>query len=265
MELTIRRLDGYREYAACEQLQFAVWKTAAVPHDLLVTFARNGGIVLGAFNGAQLIGTVFGFLGTTATGRLKLNSHRAAVLAEFRNSGIGEQLKWTQRAVALADGLDVISWTFDPLLGRNARLNLHKLGGTARRMIENAYGAYPIVNGVALPSDRLVVEWELTSPRVMQRAAGVRAALDWLHEPELQTSAAVDSAVQRLRLPIPADLDQLTAQDFAAAYDWRMRSRPLLAAACAAGWIVSDSARSDGGAWLLLERQVHGLEPQRAP
>jgi chorismate synthase len=258
MELTIRRLDGYQEYAACEQLQFAVWQTAAIPHDLLVTFARNGGIVLGAFSGTQLIGTVFGFLGWTATGRLKLNSHRAAVLPAYRNSGIGEQLKWAQRAAALADGLDLISWTFDPLLGRNARLNLHKLGGVARRLIENAYGAYPIVNGVALPSDRLVVEWELPSARVQQRAAGIRQPADWLNAPELADAAVPAAAVSRLRLAIPDDLDQLMSRDFAAAYTWRLQARAALQPALAAGWQVTDSARTADGAWLLLERETAG-------
>ena len=252
--ITIRRFVGYEEYAACEQLQFAVWQTAAVPHDLLATFDRNGGLVLGAFAGQTLIGTVFGFPGLRADGRPKLNSHRAAVLPDYRNSGIGEQLKWAQREHMLATGIELITWTFDPLLGRNARLNLHKLGGVARRLVQNAYGAYPVVNGVALPSDRLVIEWELTAPRVLQRLAGVRPAADWTDVPDYTAEAAAAATVTRLRLPIPADLDRLMHEDFPAAYAWRMRARAALESAFAAGWTVTDSARTADGAWLLLER-----------
>lgn len=254
MTATIRRLDGYAEYAACERLQWAVWQTAAVPHDLLVTFARNGGLVLGAFDGDALIGTVFGFLGMTADGRLKLNSHRAAVLPAYRNSGIGERLKWAQRAEMLADGIELISWTFDPLLGRNARLNLYKLGGIARRMILNAYGAYPTVNGVALPSDRLVVEWQLASTRVAQRAAGMRAVPTAADAVEIGPAGELDSTAAHLRLAIPQDLDQLMQADFAAAYAWRLRARDGLTAAFAAGYTVTDALRTADGAWLWLER-----------
>ncbi len=101
MHIDIRPIETYAEYRACEQLQKLVWGDEfVVPLNVLTTVQRNGGLVLGAFIGQELVGFVFGFLARTADGRLKHASHMAAVRPDLRDSRIGERLKRAQREFA---------------------------------------------------------------------------------------------------------------------------------------------------------------------
>src|SRR3712207_6004334 len=132
MKIELRPVAHYHEYMACEALQREVWgEFGVVPHHMLLTVQKNGGLALGAFDlgapGGPLVGFVFGFLARDAAGP-KHASHMAAVSARYRDARIGERLKWGQREHVLAQGLERITWTFDPLISRNARLNIAKLG-----------------------------------------------------------------------------------------------------------------------------------------
>jgi len=103
-----------------------------------------------------------------------LHSHMTAVSAAHRDRGIGRQLKLFQRADALARGISLIEWTFDPLVTKNAYFNFMRLGAIARRYIPNAYGITTSPLHGTLPTDRLVAEWHLRSPRVLRVLAGKR-------------------------------------------------------------------------------------------
>jgi predicted GNAT superfamily acetyltransferase len=107
-------------------------------------------------------------------GEVHLHSHRVGVLPDYQNSGIGRMLKLAQRKDALARGIGTVQWSFDPMQQRNAHFNLMKLGGVARHYIPNLYGttSSPLHGG--LPTDRLLIEWELESPRVEQVLRGER-------------------------------------------------------------------------------------------
>ena len=98
-----------------------------------------------------------------------------AVLRAYRNQGVGRKLKLFQRQEALSRGIDLIEWTFDPLEIKNAYFNF-RLGAIARRFIPNMYGitTSPLHGG--LPTDRLVAEWRLRSPRVRRAVADKRPA-----------------------------------------------------------------------------------------
>ncbi len=244
MQITIRPVATYAEFRACEQLQQLVWGDEfAVPLNLLVTVQRNGGLVLGAFAGDELVGFVFGFLARTADGRLKHASHMAAVRPDLRDSRIGERLKRAQREFALAQDLELMTWTFDPLLARNAHLNIHKLGAIARTYLRNVYGPEPeLINGV-LPSDRFQVEWWLVhtpvarpDPDLAQAAPVINPALD---------TPPVLPAEPVARLLIPRDFAALQRDDPAAAQAWRYHFRASAEAAFAAGYVVVDFTRLD--------------------
>lgn len=142
---------------------------------LLVVTSHFAGQLLGAFDGGKLIGVALAFF-TASGSELRLHSHRAGVLQEYQNQGIGRMLKLAQRQDALDRGIKVIQWTFDPLQRRNAYFNLEKLGGIARRYIPNLYGitSSPLHGG--LPTDRLLIEWDLESPRVLQILRGKEPA-----------------------------------------------------------------------------------------
>jgi chorismate synthase len=259
MAIEIRPIESFDEYTACEQLQARVWSAdTAVPLNLLVTVQRNGGLVLGAFDGPALVGFVFGFLARGSDGRLKHASHMAAVLPDYRNAGLGEQLKWAQRERVLAQGLTLMTWTYDPALSRNARLNIRKLGGSVRTYYRNAYGPAPETADGPLPSDRFIVEWQLDDPQVQARLSGRLPALDWLHEPLINPTLSGGlqlPTTARARLRIPLLHDWLTVHEPATARTWRYQIRASAEAAFAAGYAVVDYARDDEAAYYLLEQR----------
>ena len=166
--IILRRCQGIEEFRACVALQKEVWNFSdaeLVPLRMFVVADKVGGQVMGAFDGATMIGFALSVPGTR-TGHVYLHSHMLAVRQEHRNGGLGRRLKLMQREDALARGIELIEWTFDPLEIKNAYLNIEKLGAIARRYNINQYGitSSPLQGG--LPSDRLIAEWWLKSKRV---------------------------------------------------------------------------------------------------
>jgi chorismate synthase len=194
--ITIHPLTTHDELLAVEQLQRDAWgvpEVDVVPLHMLITPPRHGGLLLGAFDGDRLAGFVFGFLGLTADGRLKHCSHMAGVHPDYRGHGVGYQLKLAQRQHVLAQGLDLITWTFDPLETRNAQLNFHKLGAVCHTYIRNLYGAMRAAINVGPPSDRFEVEWWIRSNRVAHR----------LQSPPASTSPSASPSAVPIRCDIP--------------------------------------------------------------
>jgi predicted GNAT superfamily acetyltransferase len=170
----VRSCHGIEEFQACLQVERAVWQSAdidVVPIPLFVVAAETGGQVLGAFEGDRLIGFTLAVAGWRAR-KPFLHSHMTAVLDGYRDRGIGRRLKLFQREDALARGIGLIEWTFDPLITKNAYINFMRLGAIARRYVPNAYGITTSPLHSALPTDRLVAEWHLRSARVRRVLAG---------------------------------------------------------------------------------------------
>jgi predicted GNAT superfamily acetyltransferase len=166
--IVLRRCQGLEEMRACVALQKEVWNftdAELVPLRMFVVADKVGGQVMGAFEGKEMVGFALSVPGTR-TGHVYLHSHMLAVRKDHRNGGLGRRLKLLQREDALARGIELIEWTFDPLEIKNAYLNIEKLGAIARRYNINQYGitSSPLQGG--LPSDRLIAEWWLKSKRV---------------------------------------------------------------------------------------------------
>ncbi len=166
--IVLRRCHGIEEFHACVALQKEVWNftdAELVPLRMFVVADKVGGQVMGAFDGSVMVGFALSVPGTR-TGLVYLHSHMLAVRKDYRNGGLGRRLKLLQREDALARGIELIEWTFDPLEIKNAYLNLERLGAIARRYNINQYGitSSPLQGG--LPSDRLIAEWWLRSKRV---------------------------------------------------------------------------------------------------
>ena len=166
--IELRRCHGIEDFRACVALQKEVWDftdAELVPLRMFVVADKVGGQVMGAFEGAALVGFALSVPGTRS-GHIYLHSHMLAVRKDHRNSGLGRRLKLMQRHDAVARGIELIEWTFDPLEIKNAYLNLEKLGAIVRRYNINQYGitSSPLQGG--LPSDRLIAEWWLKSKRV---------------------------------------------------------------------------------------------------
>lgn len=165
--IEVRACKGLAEFAACMRVERAVWGSAdidVVPMPVFVVAAETGGQVLGAFDGDRMIGFTLAIAGLRGR-KPFLHSHMTAVLSAYRNQGVGRRLKLLQREDALGRGIDLVEWSFDPLEVKNAHFNF-RLGAVARRYLPNLYGitTSPLHGG--LPTDRLIAEWRLRSPRV---------------------------------------------------------------------------------------------------
>jgi len=155
-------------------LEVKVWgfgERDTVPSKMYVVASKIGGQTLGAFVDGKMAGFVLAYPGIR-DGKPYLHSHMAAVLPELRDLGIGRSLKLAQREEALARGITLIEWTFDPLQAKNAYFNFCRLGVTARRYLLDVYGSTSSPLHAGLPTDRLVAEWDLDSPRVSQILRG---------------------------------------------------------------------------------------------
>ena len=166
--ILIRRCEGLEELRTCVALQKEIWNftdAELVPLRMFVVAEKVGGQVMGAFDDSDMVGFALSVPGTRS-GHVYLHSHMLAVRKDYRNGGLGRRLKLLQREDALARGIELIEWTFDPLEIKNSYLNIEKLGAIARRYNINQYGvtSSPLQGG--LPSDRLIAEWWLKSRRV---------------------------------------------------------------------------------------------------
>jgi len=225
----IRPVATIAEYDACEEIQRKAWgyqDIDVVPTNELLSVAKAGGLVLGAFAQAaaaaqgepqeRLIGFCFGLLGRDhATGRLYHFSRMVGVDPEARGRGIAQRLKHAQRDAVLAQGLDLMRWTFDPLQSLNASLNVARLGAEAVTYVRDMYGGATTSPLHALGTDRVIVEWRLRGPRLAP-------------DPRLPA------------LPIPQDLAALKRTDLPRAQRERLRVRAAFEAALAEGQVAVD-------------------------
>lgn len=171
-EITIRDCSSLDDFRQCVAVQKAVWgfeDADLVPLRLFVVAHKIEGQILGAFDPSERMAGFALAVPALKGSIVYLHSHMAGVLTEFQGQGIGRRLKLEQRRQALERGINLIEWTFDPLELKNAYFNLERLGAIARRYVENQYGtsSSPLHRG--LPTDRLVAEWWLDSPRVIAR------------------------------------------------------------------------------------------------
>lgn len=176
LSIEVRPLRTPDELDTVVDLQHRIWGYAdrdVEGRSVLTVATRFCGEALGAFHQGAIIGFSLSFV---TLERTSLHSHRVGVLPEFQRAGIGRTLKLAQRHSALERGFRSIHWTFDPIQAANAHFNLRKLGGIVRTYLPNLYGitSSPLHGG--LPTDRLLVEWELSSPHVVAALAGMRSA-----------------------------------------------------------------------------------------
>ena len=178
--LEIRPLRGLREFEATLALQQRIWgfsEADSVAPRLFGVFERTGGACLGAFLDGALVGYTLAFAAFKPDRRPYWHSHMAGVEPAAQNQGIGRLLKLRQREEALAAGLDLIEWTFDPLQARNAYFNIAKLGTAVEGYLPDFYGITSSELHGSLPTDRLVAAWHLRATAVTARLAGKRPAV----------------------------------------------------------------------------------------
>jgi predicted GNAT superfamily acetyltransferase len=274
-EWTIRLLETPEEMTALEALQRIVWTAPdieIVPKDLMLAVVHNGGLAIGAFVVEDMVGAVFGFPGfyTTPDGpRLKHHSHLLAVHPDWNSKGIGFALKRAQWQLIRRQGLDRITWTYDPLLSRNAHLNITRLGAVCNTYLPSAYGSMLDGLNAGLSSDRFQVDWWIDTERVRRRldrrsrmsltpdhyrladAAILEAHLDrdsLAHPPEVVLPLTGTLAL----VEIPSDFLTLKASDLSLARAWRSYSREVFETAFASGYLVTDFVHGNGRSFYVL-------------
>jgi predicted GNAT superfamily acetyltransferase len=277
-EWIIRLLETPEEMTAVEALQGLVWPGPdldIVPRDMLLAAVHNGGLALGAWVGDELVGVVFGFPGFYPTPdgpRLKHHSHLLAVHPDWRGKGVGFALKRAQWQMIRKQGLDRITWTYDPLLSRNAHLNIARLGAVCNTYLRSEYGEMRDSLNIGLPSDRFQVDWWLNTKRVERRLSRrSRPALTLDHyrsatatllaaradrgpapRPPEETPALTGAL---LLVEIPSDFPALKAGDLSLARDWRFYGREVFEDAFDAGYFVTDFIHAQGRSFYVL---THG-------
>jgi predicted GNAT superfamily acetyltransferase len=263
-EYSIRLLESPEDMTAVEEIQRVVWtgsETEVVPTHMLITAIHNGGIVLGAFVEDKMVGFVFGFPGLEILPdgpHPKHCSHMMGIHPDWRNSGLGFALKRAQWQMVRRQGLNQITWTYDPLLSRNAYLNLAKLGAVCNFYRRSEYGDMRDGLNAGLPTDRFQVDWWINTNRVerrlSKRARGT-LSLEQFTKADLQPLYALQTRTDGLLRPpehfsplsgslllaeIPSNFMALKEADFALARDWRFFTREVFETAFAEGYLATD-------------------------
>lgn len=212
-EIDIRPLDTLDAILAGAQLFDEVWvgDRATMPANILRALEHSGNYVVGLYDGERMIGASAAFFGPPAD--RTMHSHITGILPGHQGRGLGRQLKAHQRAWALERGVGRITWTFDPLIRRNAHFNLAVLGASATEYLVNHYGEMPDDVNRGDESDRLLVSWALAEQPAPT-------------PPGDAVSAVVD---------LPDDIETLRRTDPAAAAEWRSRVRHALRGHLASG------------------------------
>jgi predicted GNAT superfamily acetyltransferase len=234
--ISIRAVESFAELRAVEELQKEVWGVPdldVVPLTHLVATKAAGGVLLGAFDRDELVGFVYGFV-AQEDGEIAHHSHMLAVRSAYRNFNLGYKLKLAQRDAVMAQGIKLITWTFDPLQSLNAHFNFTKLGVISDRYVINFYGEEATSFLHQTGTDRFWVKWWLASDRVVQRLNA--------KEPVLENPS------DKLLVEIPGDINTLQQQNPQLALEWRQRTRREFTTALAAGYTVVDFYREPRGA-----------------
>jgi predicted GNAT superfamily acetyltransferase len=235
-----------------------------VTAEFLRALAHAGNYVAGAFAGDQLVGTCVGFFASPA--EHAMHSHLAGVSPRVPGRHVGFALKLHQRAWALARDITAITWTFDPLVCRNAYFNIVKLAALPAEYLPDFYGAMDDVINAGDDSDRLLVHWPLTAGSVARasqgagagadasrlRAAGAAVALD-IDADGLPAVREADPDAATVLVRVPPDIETVRRRHEAVARRWRHAMRQVL------GGLMSDGARVAGfdrSGWYAMDRKA---------
>lgn len=223
-DLEIRTLDSAAEMSAVVTVFQQVWGsvTPLVGVEVLRGIAHSGGYVAGAFDAGNIIGASFGFL-ARHDGRPALHSHVTGILPGVQHSGVGRAMKNHQRAWAAHHDLEWVTWTYDPLVRRNAWFNIEVLHAVVAEYLVDFYGPMTDAVNRADETDRLLVAWPTA--------------------PAAAPPATTPDGVEIVEVPTPDDIVKLRRTDPTSAADWRRRVRAELGDRLHAGWQVIGVSR----------------------
>ena len=257
-DIRIRDLKTIDDFRRVVDLEHAVWgytdsaDTVTVP--VFIFTVKRGATLIGAFDADdRMVGFAYAVVGMK-DGRSMLWSHMTGVLPDYRG-GLGYRLKLEQRARALAQGYELIEWTFDPMQAMNAHLNFAKLGGVVEEYAENFYGESTSALHRGTPTDRLIVSWRIGEPHVIRRLDQTPSLLVRSHEigeAPVANATAIDGewrvvksldftvSERRLWIEIPTGFTQMQQQAPERALQWRLHVRQMFQAYFTRGYRAVD-------------------------
>lgn len=251
--MTIRKLESVEEVRLIQKLERDVWGMDPIPIHQTYTAVTNGGLLLGAFYGEKIVGFSYSFAGFKG-GKAYLCSHMLGIHPDYQRRGIGKLLKLRQMEEAKAIGYELITWTFDPLESQNAYLNLTKLKGISNLYLANWYGEMKDGLNKGLPTDRLKIEWWISSERVEN---------EWepnlLHYQQPFTVCESDQGSPKIsydvkdipvhcegiEVPIPKDFQTIKKKEPTLALAWRLSVRKIFQLLFSAGYAVVGLRRAN--------------------
>jgi len=261
-DVRVHRAASRADFDSCVLLQRAVWGLADIEItsaiQLIATTYAGGVLHLAESPEGLAVGFAYAF--PALRGGAHLHSDMLAVLPEYQKRGIGVRLKWAQREEAMARGVSLVTWTFDPLQARNANLNLRRLGAVATEFVEDFYGITSSSLHHGLPTDRLVVRWDLIAERVLERVRAGEPPLmapvptlprvndvKWQAGWPVSSEPRLDLDAPELLLEIPPDWDVLTQSAPRVAGDWQGKVRRALQTYLGRGYVAADFAPTEDG------------------
>jgi predicted GNAT superfamily acetyltransferase len=259
-ELQIVQCSECSDFKAYEDLELQIWKGTSVPSHLISAISKDGGFVLGAWSNQRMIGLALSFVGIT-NGIAHHNLHQLGAAPSERNQNIALRLMMALKELVIEQGLDLITWTFDPLESVNAHLYLNKVGGIGKSYVPDYY-QFPTGINAGLSADRLIIEWHLRSePRNRAAFSGEVTDIPCLirsnvggYPENLTPTAGLTEKIYRIE--IPADLQIIKNECLEKAKTWRAHTRTAFISAFKEGFEVSNYFRptSNRPGCFILER-----------
>lgn len=256
-DIEIRDLTTIEEFREVVGLEREIWgytdSSDMVGVPVFIFTVHRGATLVGAFTAGRMIGFAYAVVGMKG-GRPMMWSHMAGVLPECRG-GVGYRLKLAQRDRALAQGYDLIEWTFDPMQAMNAHFNFAKLGGVVEEYAENFYGESTSALHRGTPTDRIVLSWRISAPHVVRRLdqpSALRARAHEVNEAPVANTTGlegkwrkttnIDLAIgeRRVWIEIPTGFTEMQQQAPELALAWRMDVRQMFQHYLAQGYRAVD-------------------------
>ncbi len=272
--IQIRKLTKLSEFRDTIELEKIIWRLDdyydCIPEHVLLVWSETGGLVLGAYSSEKMVGFLCTAPGLDRNGNVFHYSYILGILPEYRGQDIAFQLKLSHYKLALEMGIRTIEWTYDPLLGVNASLNIAKLGCFVYRYKQNVYGedmgGSKLIGGV--PTDRFICTWEITTKHVKKKLSSDTLVeqpgkLDLVNKcvkkDDVQLFQGFDPPGDKgsVFVEIPEDFQYISDNLKEIATDWRLGTRELFESYFGAGYFVKDFFRMD---YLGIRRNLYILE-----
>ena len=250
--VVVKELQTIEEIEEVRQLEQEIWASECVPVHQIVSSINNGGLVLGAYLRNELIGFTYGNAGFE-DGEPYLYSHMLGIKREFRELGVGELIKHRQKEIAGEMGYVKSKWTFDPLEARNGYLNFTKLRTYSKTYLPNYYGELNDSFNKLLPSDRILVEWNINDGDYLRWDLKIEELLEEAVEivpwslsivglPILDKDQIFDRNISFIKdaylLPVPVSFQKIKVESPSLAEDWRYKTRTIFQTLFSQGYAV---------------------------